>query len=1025
MRGQGPGSEHERREAGSAPPTPPPSFGRQPPEEQGGPPAYPDDPSGQAWLTVEGEPPRDDAWQPAGAAPAEDWLSVQESGPDPAASRPARPSDVREPTSGEQPVPVYPGAQPWEVQDADGAAYDWYAEDDEPAGVPFTPPGVPWPQPPKSSWGEPAVPGAPRWEPPPAFTAAAAGMQVWPTPVTGSPAMPPWPAATGELEPDDDSHAPHQSGDPPRPAGPADPSPPSDATWRDWPAQPPSEGLRAFPATPPPANSDPTWRHWPAQPSTEDRTTPPAGSESPDLAEGWGPEPVASGPSHYFDPDTMAPRPVPLSAPTPADHDAPPPPAREGQPPYGPSTDDPRPPYGVEPTRPTYGEQPDDVEGPTRPGQVPPFARKGGPGLGAGMPVPSPGPKGPPAPLFDPKLSPAAQQGTTAPAPGTAGPPNTGNPHHTGTPSRNATGTHPMSPASGDPHTAAGPRAEGTPHLADNPHTAGDLRAEGAAGAHGTGGPPGAPMEHAGRRAEPSDVPVWPPAPQREEPERDQLDLPFAPEVWGRRPAPSGVPEEHPVTASSAQHDEHPGTASSAERPVTPPSGGREERPVTAEPGKDGIPQVEEPPTAPGSDPTPEAQTGAAPQNTPEGVTPPDAGPHPPGSVIQGVPVPPPGGFGNPQPAQGNAPYPTGSAQGPARGGPHDTQGPTPSGLVPAQSPPRGGPITPLTRRSPSPADPAGRVPQQADPAGRIPQQGDPGRVPQQGDPGRRMPGHGDPAALVPSQADPPGRLPRQGELAPMDAGGPFRQPPFAAIQVQEPPKSKRALFATLGVLVLAGVATGGFFAVRSANTAAPANTAASAPTASPTSAPSVTPSAEPSGTSMLNSEITDPKTLSLKEAFPDKKVDAAGAAFTRVKSTVADDCEDAASGPFAEALKEQQCSRVLRATYVDRKRRYAVTTGIAVLPSKDAALKVDQAKNLSRNLWFRGLAGPEGSGGDRVHIAGGYAAGLVWGRYIVFSYATHADGHTPGDKEKTLVKVSSEFRDETAKVLERRITDN
>ncbi|MFD2355917.1 hypothetical protein ACFSTC_51565 [Nonomuraea ferruginea] len=231
-----------------------------------------------------------------------------------------------------------------------------------------------------------------------------------------------------------------------------------------------------------------------------------------------------------------------------------------------------------------------------------------------------------------------------------------------------------------------------------------------------------------------------------------------------------------------------------------------------------------------------------------------------------------------------------------------------------------------------------------------------------------------------------------------MDAGGPFRQPPFAAIQVQEPPKSKRALFATLGVLVLAGGLPRAGSSPYGPPTRRRRRTRPRAPpTASPTSAPSVTPSAEPSGTSMLNSEITDPKTLSLKEAFPDKKVDAAGAAFTRVKSTVADDCEDAASGPFAEALKEQQCSRVLRATYVDRKRRYAVTTGIAVLPSKDAALEVDQAKNLSRNLWFRGLADPEGSGGDRVHIAGGYAAGLVWGRYIVFSYATHADGHTPG----------------------------
>ncbi|MFD0467727.1 hypothetical protein ACFQ0B_04975 [Nonomuraea thailandensis] len=51
---------------------------------------------------------------------------------------------------------------------------------------------------------EPVVPGAPPWEPPPAFTAAAAGMPAWPAPVSDPHAMPPWPAATGELEAEPD-----------------------------------------------------------------------------------------------------------------------------------------------------------------------------------------------------------------------------------------------------------------------------------------------------------------------------------------------------------------------------------------------------------------------------------------------------------------------------------------------------------------------------------------------------------------------------------------------------------------------------------------------------------------------------------------------------------------------------------------------------------------------------------------------------------------------------------------------------
>lgn len=257
---------------------------------------------------------------------------------------------------------------------------------------------------------------------------------------------------------------------------------------------------------------------------------------------------------------------------------------------------------------------------------------------------------------------------------------------------------------------------------------------------------------------------------------------------------------------------------------------------------------------------------------------------------------------------------------------------------------------------------------------------------------------------------------------------GAFKQPPF---QTPPPPpappgKSKRALLVTLGALALAGVATGGFFAYQAVSKPA-ATTAASRGGTTAPSTPAEVPESTPTdlpGASVLNSEQTDPQKLSLSEAFPKKKVSAAGTTFTRVKAGMETTCDKAATGAFAEALKEQKCSRVLRATYVDSKRRYAVTTGIAVLPTKDAATAADQAKNLSKNVWFRPLPGAAGSGGERVHIAGGYAAGLVWGRYIVFSYATHADGHTPAAKEKTLPKVSGAFRDQTSLVLERRVTD-
>ncbi|WP_143591045.1 hypothetical protein [Thermoactinospora rubra] len=257
----------------------------------------------------------------------------------------------------------------------------------------------------------------------------------------------------------------------------------------------------------------------------------------------------------------------------------------------------------------------------------------------------------------------------------------------------------------------------------------------------------------------------------------------------------------------------------------------------------------------------------------------------------------------------------------------------------------------------------------------------------------------------------------------PSEQPGHVPQPP----PPPQPGNGRKALFATISVLVVAGVATGGFFVYRSMN-ASPGTTGAVA-SATPTAAASPppetvasTPAASPQA-AVLDSEETDPRAMSLSEAFPEKKIKIGKTVYTRVATSLSKDCEKAASGPFADALREEGCSRVLRATYVDGKRRYAVTTGIAVMPTKDAAAKADKAKNLGRNLWFRALPGPQGSGAERVAIAGGYAAGMLWGRYIVFSYATHADGHTPTAKETALSKVSGAFRDETSRVLERRAT--
>lgn len=203
------------------------------------------------------------------------------------------------------------------------------------------------------------------------------------------------------------------------------------------------------------------------------------------------------------------------------------------------------------------------------------------------------------------------------------------------------------------------------------------------------------------------------------------------------------------------------------------------------------------------------------------------------------------------------------------------------------------------------------------------------------------------------------------------------------------------------------------------------ASTATTAPaTGTPdTGAATAFPQQTGPASAILDSETTDPRKMTLAEAFPDTKITLAGRTYRRVKVDATDKCEQAATGVFANALELHQCRRVLRATYVDSKRVYAVTAGIAVMPSKDAALAVDQIKDLGNNVWFRGLNGSAASKADRVAISGGYAAGMVWGRYLVFSYATYTDGHTPDAKDKTLGPISGAFRDHTAKVIEKRAT--
>jgi hypothetical protein len=164
---------------------------------------------------------------------------------------------------------------------------------------------------------------------------------------------------------------------------------------------------------------------------------------------------------------------------------------------------------------------------------------------------------------------------------------------------------------------------------------------------------------------------------------------------------------------------------------------------------------------------------------------------------------------------------------------------------------------------------------------------------------------------------------------------------------------------------------------------------------------------------SKIDNVKTDPKPITTAEIFPDGQLSASGRQFVRVATAVSSNCARSARGSFARALTADRCERVVRATYVDTAKRFAITAGVAALPTKTLALRANRAKRLSQNIWFAGLDGSRGSGAQRVSRSGGYAYGVVDGRYIIFGYATYSNGHMPtgtGTQDQLLESLSRVF---------------
>ncbi|MGE5288394.1 MAG: hypothetical protein ACM3ML_14595 [Micromonosporaceae bacterium] len=340
---------------------------------------------------------------------------------------------------------------------------------------------------------------------------------------------------------------------------------------------------------------------------------------------------------------------------------------------------------------------------------------------------------------------------------------------------------------------------------------------------------------------------------------------------------------------------------------------------------------------------------------------------------------------------------------------------------------------TPGTWISDAPAYPAGWSGQQGSDVPGFPMTQPAGGQPQlPAPPG--APDNGQQAAppLMPAQVHPPGAAPvtapgagpgaQAGTLVPWQpppaqfqpspgpgtTGGFPGQPPFP--QGSQPPagprRPGRGRLLAIGAVVIALAVVASAVALLKVHSA-PHKTAQGGPGPAHSSAPPLRLA------SKIDNVTTDPKPITKSEIFPDVHVSASGRQFARVAIALNRNCARTARGSFARALKADRCERVVRATYVDTAKRFAITVGVAALPTKTLAKRANRAKRLMHNIWFAGLDGGKGSGAEMVSRSGGYAYGVVEGRYIIFGYATYSDGHMPtgkGRQDQVLNSLSRVF---------------
>ncbi|WP_031477804.1 hypothetical protein [Streptomyces bicolor] len=248
----------------------------------------------------------------------------------------------------------------------------------------------------------------------------------------------------------------------------------------------------------------------------------------------------------------------------------------------------------------------------------------------------------------------------------------------------------------------------------------------------------------------------------------------------------------------------------------------------------------------------------------------------------------------------------------------------------------------------------------------------------------------------------------------PWNGGGADQTPDWAALAEASESRNKRRrlLFVGGGALATIAVGTAVAVAVVSANDNPSSNQPASglsgagnlpgsttqAPSFEPTSAP---PPLDPKD--FISSKSKDTSPLGAQILFPGTQYTVGETVYKKGPTDDTKSCSAAAKGGLPKILTDNDCTRLLRVSYVQG--GIAVTVGVAVFDTEaqatKAAAKVDPQKDFLRSLSGKGV---KGFCNSTVCLMSANS----YGRYAYFTITGFTSGKDVTDKDTEVYKASN-----------------